>query len=278
MITPSPVCISPCESVPSGWTKGSRSWKPNALASQSSAATPSSYATIGITSGYFTCSSRLLSGTVPCRHSITKWGFLSRRAEHLRGMIRLRRAGPVTQIAMARAVLGRPLFVACAYYLDGLLVDTGPTTTSRALVRLLDELPVQSVVLTHAHEDHSGANQQLQARGLTPLAHPLALGPLAYPPHQRPYQRVTWGRLMPSGAAPIGDEVATRAFHFRVLPTPGHSADHLSFFEDRTGWLFAGDLYLSAHVKVLRQGEDPHQSIASLRAVLSLPVTTLFFP
>lgn len=191
-------------------------------------------------------------------------------------MIRLRRAGPVTQIAMARAVLGRPLFVACAYYLDGLLVDTGPPTTSRALVRLLDELPVQSVVLTHAHEDHSGANQQLQARGLTPLAHPLALGPLAYPPHQRPYQRVTWGRLMPSGAAPIGDEVATRDFHFRVLRTPGHSADHLSFFEDRTGWLFAGDLYLSAHVKVLRQGEDPHQSIASLRAVLSLPVTTLF--
>ena len=191
-------------------------------------------------------------------------------------MIRLRRAGPVTQIAMARAVLGRPLFVACAYYLDGLLVDTGPPTTSRALVRLLDELPVQSVVLTHAHEDHSGANQQLQARGLTPLAHPLALGPLAYPPHQRPYQRVTWGRLMPSGAAPIGDEVATRDFHFRVLRTPGHSADHLSFFEDRTGWLFAGDLYLSAHVKVLREDENPHQTIASLQTVLGLPVTALF--
>src|SRR3990170_379701 len=184
MITPSPVCISPCESVPSGSTQRSRSWKPNALASQSSAATPSSYATIGITSGYFTCSSRLLSGTVPCRHSITKWGFLSRRAEHLRGMIRLRRAGPVTQIAMARAVLGRPLFVACAYYLDGLLVDTGPPITSPELDRLLDEMKGQTVVLSHAHEDHAGGNPSLHARGLTPLAHLLAIEALAHPPHQ----------------------------------------------------------------------------------------------
>lgn len=191
-------------------------------------------------------------------------------------MIRIRRAGPVTQLAMARTLLGRPLFVACAYYLDGLLFDTGPPTTSPKLDRLLDEMKVQTVVLSHAHEDHAGATWVLQARGLTALAHPLALEALAHPPRQRAYQRVTWGRQPTSTATPIGTAVATREFHFRVLHTPGHSADHLSLFEDRTGWLFAGDLYLSAHVKVLRQDENPHQTIASLRAVLTLPVTTLF--
>ena len=137
-------------------------------------------------------------------------------------------------------------------------------------------MKVQTVVLSHAHEDHAGANSRLQARGLTPLAHPLAIDILAHPPSQRPYQRITWGRLPTSIARPIGDDVATRQFHFRVLSTPGHSADHLSLFEDRTGWLFAGDLYLSAHVKVLREDENPHQTIASLQTVLGLPVTALF--
>lgn len=191
-------------------------------------------------------------------------------------MIRLRRAGPVTQIAMARAVLGRPLYVVCAYYLDGLLVDTGPPATSRELDRLLNQMDVRDVVLSHAHEDHTGANRLLQVRGLTPLAHPLALDVLAHPPSQRPYQRITWGRQAASTAKPIGEEIATRDFHFRIVPTPGHSPDHISFFEDRTGWLFTGDLYLSSRTKVLRADENPHQTIASLRAVLGLPVTTVF--
>lgn len=191
-------------------------------------------------------------------------------------MIRLRRADPVTQIAMARGVFGRPIFIACAYFVDGLLIDTGPPATNHELDRLLDDMRVKTVILTHAHEDHSGANRQLQARGLTPFAHPLALSILAHPPSQRTYQWALWGRLAASDVAPIGDEVATRDFHFRVLPTPGHSVDHLSFFEERTGWLFAGDLYLSAYVKVLRQDENPHQTISSLRTVLSLPITTLF--
>ena len=182
----------------------------------------------------------------------------------------------MTQIAMARTVFGRPLFVACAYYLDGLLVDTGPPTTSLEFDHLLAEMDVRAIVLSHAHEDHAGANSRLQGRGLTPFAHPLAINILEHPPSQRPYQRVTWGRQPASTARPIGDEVRTRDFHFRVLHTPGHSVDHLSLFEDRTGWLFAGDLYLGAHVKVLREDENPHQTVASLRAVLGLPVTTLF--
>ena len=182
----------------------------------------------------------------------------------------------MTQIAMARAVLGRPLFVACAYYLDGLLVDTGPPTTGGELDRLLDGMPVRTVVLSHAHEDHASAISRLQARGLTPLAHPLAIDALAHPPHQRPYQRITWGRQPASVASAVGDEVATRDFHFRIVPTPGHSMDHISLFEDRRGWLFAGDLYLAAQVKVLRTDEDPHGTIASLRRVLALPVTTLY--
>lgn len=191
-------------------------------------------------------------------------------------MIRVRRFGDVTQLAMARTVLGRPLYVACAYYLDGLLLDDGPPITSAELLRVLSGLEVRQAALTHAHEDHAGATHLLRSRGITPLAHPLALDVLAHPPRQRPYQWITWGRQPASSALPIGDELATRTHRFRVLHTPGHSPDHISLFEERRGWLFAGDLFLSARVKVLRSDENPHQTIASLRAVLALPVTTLF--
>ncbi|MDQ7843418.1 MAG: MBL fold metallo-hydrolase [Armatimonadota bacterium] len=191
-------------------------------------------------------------------------------------MIRLRRFGEVTQLAMARTVLGRPLYTACAYFLDGLLVDDGPPATAGELTRVLADLEVRQVVLTHAHEDHAGANPVLQARGLTPLAHPRALDLLARPPDQRPYQRLVWGRQPPSTAAPLGEEVRTKHHYFRVVHTPGHSADHISLFDERTGWLFAGDLFLSPYVKVMRLDENPHQTIASLRRVLALPVTTLF--
>lgn len=191
-------------------------------------------------------------------------------------MIRIRRAGDVTQLAMARTVFGRPLYVACAYYVDGLLLDDGPPVTAPELSRILVGLDVRQAILTHAHEDHAGATPLLERRGITPLAHPLALGILAHPPHQRPYQWITWGRQPVSRAAAIGEEVATRQYRFRVLHTPGHSPDHISLFEERRGWLLAGDLFLSPYVKVLRQDEDPHRTIASLRAVLALPITTLF--
>jgi len=191
-------------------------------------------------------------------------------------VIRLRRFGEVAQLAMARSVLGRPLYVACAYYLDGLLVDDGPPATAGELARVLAHFEVRQTVLTHAHEDHAGATSLLQARGLTPLAHPLALDVLAHPPDQRAYQRLVWGRQSASIATPIGEEIRTRRHHFRVLHTPGHSADHISLFDERTGWLFAGDLFLSPYVKVLRLDENPHQTIASLHRVLALPVTTVF--
>jgi len=191
-------------------------------------------------------------------------------------MIRTRRLGDVTQLAMARTVLGRPLYIACAYYLDGLLLDDGPPVTAGELAHLLSDLDVRQAVLTHAHEDHAGANPLLLSRGITPLAHPLALDALAHPPHQRPYQRFVWGRHPVSSAIPIGDEILTPHHRFRVLHTPGHSPDHISLFEERAGWLFSGDLFLSPYVKVMRLDEDPHETIASLRRVLALPVTTLF--
>lgn len=191
-------------------------------------------------------------------------------------MIHIQRFGDVAQLRMGRTVLGRPLYIACAYFVDGLLLDNGPPAVDRELRHLLSKMGIRNAVITHAHEDHVGNNMLLERLGIVPLAHPLALPLLSQPPYQHLYRRVVWGRQSPSTAQPLTNEIATRRYHFQVLHTPGHSPDHICLYEERRGWLFSGDLFLSPYVKVLRVDEDPHQIIASLRKVLTLPFTTVF--
>lgn len=191
-------------------------------------------------------------------------------------MIEVRRFGDVVQLKMGRTLLGRPLYITSAYFVDGLLIDTGPPVVATELRRFLADLAPRHVVNTHAHEDHVGNNKLLRERGLIPQAHALALPLIERPAFQHVYQRVVWGMIAPSTAAPLGEGVTTRHHAFKVLHTPGHSPDHVCLFEERHGWLFSGDLFLSPYVKVLRADEDPHQVIASLRKVLALPITTVF--
>ena len=67
-------------------------------------------------------------------------------------MIDVEQHGAVTAIRMARALLGRPLDWSAAYFLDGLLIDTGPACTAHELVRVLDKVNVRQIALTHSHD------------------------------------------------------------------------------------------------------------------------------
>lgn len=193
-------------------------------------------------------------------------------------MVRLRRHGPVTQIRMARAVAGRPLYWTCAYHVDGLLIDTGCERTSRELVAALIGRDVTQVVNTHHHEDHVGGNAAVEARfGIRARIHPLGIERLRRPDARLPlYRRVVWGKPVPYDPEPLGDPVVTDRYAFRVLHAPGHSTDQVVLFEERMGWLFSADLYLGERVKYLRRDERLGDSLESLRRIAALPITTLF--
>src|SRR3990170_1358700 len=134
-------------------------------------------------------------------------------------MITVRRVGEVTQLKMARTVLGWPLYAVCAYFVDGLLLDTGPPAVQRELRGVLADLPVHVAVNTHAHEDHVGNNALLAERGVTPFAHPLAIPLIAAPPHLQLYRQIVWGVPVPAAARPVPEELATPRYRFRVLHT-----------------------------------------------------------
>ncbi len=186
-------------------------------------------------------------------------------------MLQAASRGPITRIHLARTVLGRPLRIVEAYLVDGLLIETGPPATASEMVNWCREQDIRQVVNTHHHEDHSGGNRGLQTRLELPIAAPSeSVALLRNPPRLESYRRLVWGQPEGTSVRPLGSSVETPSYRFRVIPTPGHSTDHVCFFEPEEGWLFSGDLFIHEHARYLRVDEDAHQILASLRRVSAL--------
>jgi len=195
-------------------------------------------------------------------------------------MLKIETIGPVTKIKLARALFGRPVYFTAAYWVDGLLIDTGCAYTEGEITRALEGLPVERVVNTHSHEDHIGANAALQEkRSAEIVAHPLALPVLANPRDNQPlqpYRRIFWGYPRPSEGQPIGETVETEHYRFQVIHTPGHSPDHICLYEPDEGWLFSGDLYIGGRDRALRTDYDIWAIIDSLKGIAPLGISRLF--
>ena len=189
----------------------------------------------------------------------------------------------VTRFDLARTLGGRGRYWTTAYLLGGLLIDSGCAFTAPELADALRTVPLTHIVNTHTHEDHIGANGQLQRQhpSLEIFAHPLALPVLADPRHAQPlhpYRKIIWGWPEPCHARPLADEswIETKSHRFQVLYTPGHSRDHICLYEATRGWLFTGDLFVGGWDRALRAGYDIWQIIASLKRVAALPSTVMF--
>lgn len=179
---------------------------------------------------------------------------------------------------VSRTLLGRPLFWAAVFWLDGLLVDAGPAAAWEALEPEIAKLPVKALVVTHHHEDHGGNAGRIAARfGCPVFAHPACVAEMARDDWTLAwYRHVVWGVPGVAKAAPIGEEVATERYRLRVIATPGHTEDHLVFHEPREGLLFTGDLFLHERLKFMRDDEDAARMATSLASLMDLPKARLF--
>jgi glyoxylase-like metal-dependent hydrolase (beta-lactamase superfamily II) len=198
-------------------------------------------------------------------------------------MLRVHDYSEVTRFDLARTLAGRGRYWTSAYLVDDVLIDSGCAHTTRELLERLAPGRVGTILNTHTHEDHIGANGSLQHRdpGISIRVHPAGLPVLSDPRSRQPlqpYQRVMWGWPSASRGSPVddGDVIETPSFRFQAVYTPGHSNDHLSYWEPNRGWLFTGDLFVGGRERALRADYDIWGIIDSLKRIARLDVTIMF--
>ncbi len=125
------------------------------------------------------------------------------------------------------------------------LVDAGVGNPEHveAVARGLNGAPLVRVLITHWHPDH--------VKGLPAL-------------------RDRWKGLVVVDAA--GERVPAGDGALEIIPTPGHSPDHLCFFDREAGDLYCGDLARKGGTIVIpaKKGGDLRAYLASLRLVRDL--------
>jgi len=186
-------------------------------------------------------------------------------------MLKTSSHGPVIRIELLPVLLGRPMYSVSAFLLGDTLIDSGCARTAVELADWCEGRGIQRIVHTHHHEDHSGGDGTLRQRfGVEIWAPPRTVPILErfYP--LPPYRRFVWGQPADVPAHALGATVEIGGSEFRVVPTPGHAADHVCLFDPERRWLFSGDLFISPRVLYLRRVEDAWRHLDSLRRVREL--------
>jgi glyoxylase-like metal-dependent hydrolase (beta-lactamase superfamily II) len=199
-------------------------------------------------------------------------------------MIHVDQHGPVLAIRMARGFLGRPLAWTTAYWVDGLLIDTGPRCAASELLKILSRVPVNQIVVTHGHEDNFGALEDVHARfPHAPIYAPYrAINVIQEPTRLRLqlYRRLVWGvpKALKQVRAldDVDNTLRTSSYTFRVIETPGHSRDHISLFEPTQRWVFSGDAFIGGMERSWPRESDLFSVIGSLQTLMSLRPERLF--
>jgi hydroxyacylglutathione hydrolase len=142
------------------------------------------------------------------------------------------------------------------------LIDagTGEPQHLEALERALGDARLEQVLVTHSHVDH--------ASGAVAIAHRMPhvrFLKMPWPEHDAAWQ-VRWEPVAGGQRLPAGDAVLT------AVHTPGHSPDHLCFWEAESRQLFCGDLAWQGSTVVIppSHGGDVSEYLASLTRVIDL--------
>lgn len=158
-----------------------------------------------------------------------------------------------------------------AYLVGDLLVDTGFSHVRNQILSLLEGSRVRAICCTHSHEDHTGNCGPLAAVHGCPVfigSHGLRWSEGVR--RLKPYRAWFWGSPGWYEAEEMPAEVAGIDRSLRALPAPGHSITHVALWEEATGTIFTGDLFIAPGASAVMVQENPYDLVASLRRVAAL--------
>ncbi|MFB5663363.1 MBL fold metallo-hydrolase [Alteribacillus sp. HJP-4] len=130
-----------------------------------------------------------------------------------------------------------------------IIIDAGLRYMGAPLLKLAEEHgPLQMILLTHGHSDHTGGIQSILKMKKTPVyIHPeeipYATGKSPYPGRKKKEKNVGEKLIKPLPS----DEAGNMYTMMGLLPihTPGHSPGHTVYYHERDNILIGGDLFTS---------------------------------
>jgi len=125
----------------------------------------------------------------------------------------------------------------------------------------LNNLDLESILITHHHFDHTGGMLALAKKYDCPV----------YGPSGDHIEGVT-------SKVSEGDEITIFNLKLKIFDTPGHTLDHIAYFHssDKGSYLFCGDTLFSGGCGRLFEG-TAEDMFYSLNKFISLPEETLVF-
>ena len=125
------------------------------------------------------------------------------------------------------------------------VIDPGPADERHlsALLRAIGERPVEAILVTHTHVDHSALARRLADETRAPLVAegPHRLSRPLFDGEVNPLDAAGDWSFRPDVALADGATLETQAGRITGVATPGHAANHMAFALEGTGLLFSGD-------------------------------------
>ena len=144
---------------------------------------------------------------------------------------------------------------------NGLVVDPGDDIET--ILDMIGDTNIEGILITHAHFDHIGALKELEDKLNVPI-----------------YYRNINGELNYKELIDIKEDVyKTNSFTFKVIYTPGHRNDLVTFYFYEYDIMFTGDFlfYLSIGRTDLEYA-DKNEMINSIKLIKAYPDKITIFP
>lgn len=180
-------------------------------------------------------------------------------------------------VKWVRGVVGFGMFAlkVYLYLVDDILVDTGPSRLSRKFTGFFKEENIDTVLLTHYHEDHTGNAPYLAHKGIPHYINTKTVEVCRKEAVMPGYRRLYWGKRSSFPARPLSELLEGNSLDLEAIETPGHCADQITYYFPERGIVFTGDLFVTPKPKIILRSENVLQTIEDLENVLSRDFDTV---